>query len=137
MNDGHAHSLQMWLLLGGASMDAVVQQYTSLIGRPYMPPMWSLGFQLSRFGYKSTNDLKRVLIAKCASADTCVCLQVWQRQRHAHIPQDVQIVDIDYMSGRYVIHLCTHSLSCASFPLPAVPSQTHEFRPPIVDKIVD
>jgi len=68
----------------GPTAEEVVQQYTSVIGRTFMPPYWSLGFQISRWGYKNTEEIKAVV----------------NRTRNANIPQDIQYADIDYMDGR-------------------------------------
>ncbi|XP_067946524.1 sucrase-isomaltase, intestinal-like [Watersipora subatra] len=68
----------------GPTPENVVQQYTQLIGRPYMPPYWSLGFQLCRYGYKNTKDIQAAV----------------NRTLDAGIPHDVQYADIDYMDGR-------------------------------------
>uniref|UniRef100_A0A8B9C9Z8 P-type domain-containing protein n=1 Tax=Anser brachyrhynchus TaxID=132585 RepID=A0A8B9C9Z8_9AVES len=57
----------------GPTPENVVQQYTEAIGRPHMPAYWSLGFQLSRWGYGSIDVLKET---------------------------DVQHLDIDYMERR-------------------------------------
>ncbi|XP_046858818.1 sucrase-isomaltase, intestinal-like [Xenia sp. Carnegie-2017] len=65
----------------GPSPEDVVQQYTKLIGRPFMPPYWSLGFQLCRYGYKDLNEVKEVV----------------GEMKKYNIPQDVQYGDIDYM----------------------------------------
>lgn len=32
-----------------------------LIGRTFMPPYWSLGFQLCRYGYKDLDEVKGVV----------------------------------------------------------------------------
>ncbi|KAB7495722.1 hypothetical protein Anas_05295 [Armadillidium nasatum] len=55
----------------GPTPDDVTVQYTEFIGRPFLPPYWSLGFQLSRYGYNSLDNYK-----------------------------DTQYFDIDYMDGR-------------------------------------
>lgn len=68
----------------GPSPEAVIQQYTELIGRPVMPPYWALGFQLSRYGYNSLNNLRTVVSATL----------------NDNIPYDVQYADIDYMDER-------------------------------------
>ncbi|XP_072776104.1 sucrase-isomaltase, intestinal-like [Taeniopygia guttata] len=68
-------------LFMGPTPENVVQQYTEAIGRPHMPAYWSLGFQLSRYGYNSLDALK-------ATVD---------RMKHYDIPYDVQHYDIDYM----------------------------------------
>lgn len=65
----------------GPEPDSVIQQYTEVIGRPFLPPYWSLGFHLCRWGYATSNKTKAI-------AD---------RMRKCGIPQDVQWNDIDYM----------------------------------------
>ncbi|XP_046402984.1 lysosomal alpha-glucosidase-like isoform X2 [Ischnura elegans] len=65
----------------GPSPREVVAQYTDLVGRPFMPPLWGLGFHLCRFGYKTLNRTREV----CESV------------RKAGIPLDVQWNDLDYM----------------------------------------
>ncbi|XP_059802933.1 maltase-glucoamylase [Hypanus sabinus] len=72
--------LDFYMILG-SSPEEVVQQYTSLIGRPVMPPYWSLGFQLCRYGYKNTREIA----------------ELYSDMKKAKIPYDVQYVDIDYM----------------------------------------
>ncbi|XP_050403277.1 maltase-glucoamylase [Patella vulgata] len=68
----------------GPEPENVVQQYTTMIGKPYMPPYWSLGFQLSRYGYNSLNAMQEAV----------------NRTRDAGIPHDVQVADIDHMDER-------------------------------------
>ncbi|XP_046352454.2 lysosomal alpha-glucosidase-like [Haliotis rufescens] len=72
--------LDFYIFLG-PTPDKVVQQYTSLVGRPYLPPFWSLGFQMCKYGYNSAEELKKVIA----------------RNRAAKMPYDVQWNDIDYM----------------------------------------
>ncbi|XP_050841756.1 sucrase-isomaltase, intestinal-like [Serinus canaria] len=71
-------------LFMGPTPENVVQQYTEAIGRPHMPAYWSLGFQLSRWGYNSLDVLKKTV----------------DRMKHYDIPYDVQHYDIDYMERR-------------------------------------
>ncbi|MCL4124434.1 UNVERIFIED_CONTAM: hypothetical protein GTU68_019351, partial [Idotea baltica] len=72
--------LDLYVFLG-PSPDQVISQYTEVIGRPFLPPYWSLGYHQCRFGYKSVEETKKV----------------WKRTRDAGIPFDVQWNDIDYM----------------------------------------
>jgi alpha-glucosidase (family GH31 glycosyl hydrolase) len=65
----------------GNTPEEVIQQYTALIGRPFMPPYWSLGFHLCRWGYGTSNQTQTVV----------------HEMRNLQIPQDVQWNDIDYM----------------------------------------
>ncbi|GAM26305.1 hypothetical protein SAMD00019534_094800, partial [Acytostelium subglobosum LB1] len=44
----------------GPSPASVIQQYTQVIGTPYMPSYWSLGWHQCRWGYKSVNESKTV-----------------------------------------------------------------------------
>ncbi|CAH2091479.1 unnamed protein product [Euphydryas editha] len=73
--------LNFFVLLGPTPRD-VVTQYTSLVGRPFLPPYWALGFHLCKFNYGSLN----------------VTRDVMQRNRDAGIPLDVQWNDLDYMN---------------------------------------
>ncbi|XP_057201681.1 lysosomal alpha-glucosidase isoform X2 [Triplophysa rosa] len=82
-----------WLTVGGIldlyvflgpSPQTVVQQYQEVIGFPMMPPYWSLGFHLCRWGYTSTNITRTVV----------------QHMRRAQFPLDVQWNDLDYADQR-------------------------------------
>ncbi|XP_048837847.1 sucrase-isomaltase, intestinal isoform X2 [Brienomyrus brachyistius] len=75
--------LDFYILLGN-SPEAVVQEFLELIGRPMIPPYWSLGFQLSRWGYSSLDDVKQTV----------------ERNRAIGLPYDVQFTDIDYMEEK-------------------------------------
>ncbi|KAM3654006.1 LOW QUALITY PROTEIN: maltase-glucoamylase-like, partial [Ammospiza maritima maritima] len=68
-------------LLMGPGPEDVVREYTALIGRPVLPPYWSLGFQLCRYGYKNDAEIAELV----------------QGMSQAQIPLDVQYADIDYM----------------------------------------
>nr|XP_032830840.1 maltase-glucoamylase, intestinal-like [Petromyzon marinus]XP_032830841.1 maltase-glucoamylase, intestinal-like [Petromyzon marinus]XP_032830843.1 maltase-glucoamylase, intestinal-like [Petromyzon marinus]XP_032830844.1 maltase-glucoamylase, intestinal-like [Petromyzon marinus]XP_032830845.1 maltase-glucoamylase, intestinal-like [Petromyzon marinus]XP_032830846.1 maltase-glucoamylase, intestinal-like [Petromyzon marinus]XP_032830847.1 maltase-glucoamylase, intestinal-like [Petromyzon marinu len=65
----------------GPSPEEVTQQYTALIGRPAMPPYWSLGFQLCRYGYANDTEI----------------LNLYNDMKAAGVPYDTQYGDIDYM----------------------------------------
>ena len=67
-------------MFSGPTPENVVQQYTELVGRPFLPPYYALGFQLCRYGYNSLANLK-------AAVD---------RTLAAQIPLDIQYADIDY-----------------------------------------
>ncbi|KGL74967.1 Maltase-glucoamylase, intestinal, partial [Tinamus guttatus] len=72
--------LDFYMVLG-PTPELVVQEYTALVGRPFMPPYWSLGFQLCRYGYSNDSEIAELVSAMKA----------------AQIPYDVQYSDIDYM----------------------------------------
>lgn len=65
----------------GPRPEDVINQYMALIGTPFLPAYWALGFHLCRYGYNSTAAVKAVV----------------DRTRAAGIPLDVQYVDIDHM----------------------------------------
>lgn len=70
----------IYFFLGPTPAD-VVKQYSEIVGKPFMPPYWSLGFHLCRFGYGTLEETKAV----------------WNRTRAAGIPFDTQWNDLDYM----------------------------------------
>ncbi|XP_038174419.1 putative maltase-glucoamylase-like protein FLJ16351 [Arvicola amphibius] len=75
--------LDFYIFLGNTP-EQVVQEYLEVVGRPFLPSYWSLGFQLSRRDYGGTEGLREVI----------------ERNRKADIPYDVQYSDIDYMDGK-------------------------------------
>ncbi|XP_064456946.1 lysosomal alpha-glucosidase-like [Ornithodoros turicata] len=65
----------------GPTPQKVVQQYTAIVGRPFMPPYWSLGFHLSRWGYSTIEEVH----------------DVWKRNVRVGIPVEAIWLDADYM----------------------------------------
>ncbi|NWZ57045.1 LYAG glucosidase, partial [Haliaeetus albicilla] len=68
----------------GPDPKSVVRQYLDVIGFPFMPPYWGLGFHLCRWGYSST-DITRQVVANMTAAG---------------FPLDVQWNDLDYMDAK-------------------------------------
>lgn len=67
--------------LPGPTPEQVVKQYQQIIGKPYLPAAWALGYQFCRYGYKDLNELKDTI----------------SRIQSSQIPIDVVYADIDYM----------------------------------------
>ncbi|CAF1109689.1 unnamed protein product [Adineta steineri] len=74
--------IDLYLFTGPTAQD-VIQQYWDVIGKPTMPPYWSLGFHLCRYAYNSIDNLRAVI----------------KRMHDAQFPYDVQWTDIDAMSS--------------------------------------
>ncbi|KAM5206069.1 putative maltase-glucoamylase 2 [Hipposideros larvatus] len=75
--------LDFYVFLGNTP-EQVVQEYLKLVGLPFLPSYWNLGFQLSRRDYGGINGLEKVV----------------NRTLEAGIPYDVQYHDVDYMDGK-------------------------------------
>ena len=67
----------------GPGLLEVAAQYTRLTGAPELPPLWTLGYQQSRWSYFPDTKVKEVAA----------------EFRKRHIPCDVIHLDIDYMEG--------------------------------------
>uniref|UniRef100_A0A8C5WMS8 Lysosomal alpha-glucosidase n=1 Tax=Leptobrachium leishanense TaxID=445787 RepID=A0A8C5WMS8_9ANUR len=67
----------------GPEPKTVIRQYHEVIGFPFMPPFWGLGFHLSRWGYNSTNMTREAV----------------NNLTEAEFPLDVLWNDIDYLDG--------------------------------------
>ncbi|XP_051054776.1 sucrase-isomaltase, intestinal [Phodopus roborovskii] len=72
--------LDFYMFLG-PTPEIATRQYHEVIGYPVMPPYWSLGFQLCRYGYRNTSEI----------------VQLYNDMVAAKIPYDVQYTDINYM----------------------------------------
>jgi len=70
-------------IIDGQSISQVIRQYTMLTGRMEMPPIWSLGFQQSRWSYYPQEKV----------------LELAETFRTRQIPCDAIYLDIDYMDG--------------------------------------
>lgn len=70
-------------LLAGPTLPDVMRQFTALVGRMPLPPLWALGFQQSRWSYKTPAEFRRLA----------------HEFRTRQLPCDVLYFDIDYMDG--------------------------------------
>lgn len=64
-------------------LNNVVHQFRVLIGQSYIPPRWAFGFQQSRWGYKTEEDVRTVV----------------KNYRENDLPLDAVCLDIDYMDS--------------------------------------
>ena len=69
-----------YYIVAGPSVADVVRRYTDLTGRAPLAPLWSLGYQQSRYSYMNASE----------------ALSVVDRLRKEAIPTDVLWLDIDY-----------------------------------------
>lgn len=65
----------------GESLADICRQFRELTGKSYIPPKWSFGYQQSRWGYSSADDVREV-VRRCAEVGC---------------PLDSVYLDIDYM----------------------------------------
>ncbi|XP_048674815.2 lysosomal alpha-glucosidase isoform X2 [Caretta caretta] len=68
----------------GPDPKSVVRQYLDVIGYPFMPPYWGLGFHLCRWGYSSTTATRQAV----------------KNMTAARFPLDVQWNDLDYTDAK-------------------------------------
>ena len=72
-----------YYFFAGPDPKKVVEEYTALVGRSPLPPLWSLGYQQSRYSYYPEARVREI-------ANTL---------REKKIPADVIYLDIDYQQG--------------------------------------
>ena len=72
-----------YYFLAGPEPKKVVQEFTALVGRAPLPPLWTLGYQQSRYSYYPEARVREI-------ASTL---------REKKIPADVIYLDIDYQQG--------------------------------------
>jgi alpha-glucosidase len=69
--------------IAGPEPKKIVQQFTSLVGHTPLPPLWSLGYQQSRYSYYPEARAREIV----------------QALRQKKIPADAIYFDIDYQQG--------------------------------------
>lgn len=84
-----------YYVLYGPSPKQVVEAYAWLTGKPPLPPLWTLGYQQSRYSYMTESQV----------------LDVAARLRADHIPADAIYLDIDYQD-----HNRPFTVSAKAFP---------------------
>jgi alpha-glucosidase len=72
-----------YYFIAGPEPKKIVQQFTALVGRMPLPPLWSLGYQQSRYTYYPEGRAREIV----------------QTLREKKIPADVIYFDIDYQDG--------------------------------------
>jgi alpha-glucosidase len=72
-----------YYFFAGPEPKKVMEEYTALVGRTPLPPLWSLGFQQSRYSYYPEAHVREIA----------------RTFREKKIPADVIYLDIDYQQG--------------------------------------
>ncbi len=89
--------IDMYFFLGPTPLECM-QQYTEAIGRAPLPPYWSLGFHLSRWGYDTLENMT-------AAYDRTIAFD---------IPLDTQWGDIDVLDRK--LDFTLDNISFAGLP---------------------
>lgn len=74
-----------YYFFGGPMISDILDRYTQLTGRPFMPPKWACGYQQARWSYTPQSQV----------------LSMANQFRTRNIPCDVMYLDIDYMDRGY------------------------------------
>ncbi|MBU8975051.1 DUF4968 domain-containing protein [Lysobacter sp. MMG2] len=72
-----------YYVIAGPQPAQVIERYTALTGRTPLPPLWSLGFQQSRYSYNPESKVREIA----------------KQLREHRIPSDAIYLDIDYQQG--------------------------------------
>ena len=72
--------LDVYIISADTPLEAV-REFRALIGKSYIPPLWAFGYQQSRWSYRNSEAVDRVI----------------ERYNAAKIPLDCVYLDIDYM----------------------------------------
>ncbi|XP_064480491.1 probable maltase-glucoamylase 2 [Ornithodoros turicata] len=80
--------LDFYIFMGPTPAD-VVRQYLELVGKPAIPPYWGLGYHLSRHGFKTLEDVKKVV----------------SRNQYHFVPFESIWIDIKYADDYFVFSL--------------------------------
>jgi alpha-glucosidase len=81
-------------ILQAPSLAALTRRFQRLTGTAPLPPLWSLGYHQSRWGYRSAADL----------------VELADRFEQHRFPADGLWLDIDYMDGYRVFTIDPHAL---------------------------
>lgn len=72
-----------YYFIAGPQPAQVIERYTALTGRTPLPPLWTLGFQQSRYTYHPESKVREIA----------------KQLRDHRIPSDAIYLDIDYQKG--------------------------------------
>ncbi len=84
-------------LISGPNPQEVIKRYLELVGKPPLPPLWSLGYHQCRWSYPDANTIRAIA----------------SEYKERKIPLEAIWMDIDYMEGYKVF-----TFSPSRFPEP-------------------
>jgi alpha-D-xyloside xylohydrolase len=88
-----------WFVIVGPEPRRIIERYTSITGRPAIPPRWTFGLWMSRLTYKTQDEV----------------LDIARRLREQRIPADVIHVDVGWFEHEWV---CDYVFDPVRFPDP-------------------
>ena len=69
-------------IIAGSSIEEIIERYTGITGKPFMPPRWALGYQHSKYGYPENRE---------------EVMELADNFREKEMPCDVLYFDIQFM----------------------------------------
>jgi len=75
---------EVYIIFGPTPME-VLETYSDITGKPFLPPRWALGYQISRFSYEPQGAVLEVVDAVLGE-----------------VPLDAVYLDLDHMDGRRI-----------------------------------